>query len=129
MDGRKDFTIDPVNFADLPALVDEVKQGGLRFGIILDPAIAHECKYNNFYSPPPKKKNEHIRFRGIFLGTGYPTFRRGDSNKVFVQWANSSYKPDGQDSNDNNLYGRVSRASYALTREKTISQAYPFFVK
>ena len=58
MDGRKDFTIDPVNFADLPALVDEVKQGGLRFGIILDPAIAHERKYNNFYSPPPKKKKK-----------------------------------------------------------------------
>jgi|LakMenEpi03Aug12_release.lakeMendotaPanAssembly.Ray.scaffolds.fasta_scaffold1047372_2 alpha-glucosidase (family GH31 glycosyl hydrolase) len=126
MDGRKDFTIDPVNFADLPALVDEVKQGGLRFGIILDPAIAHERKYNHFYSP---QKNERIRFRDLFLGTGYPTFRRGDSNKVFVQWANSSYKPDDQDANDNNLYGRVSRASYAITREKTISQAYPFFVQ
>lgn len=44
MDGRKDFTIDPVNFADLPALVDEVKKDGLKFGIILDPAIAHEGK-------------------------------------------------------------------------------------
>lgn len=47
MDKRRDFTIDPVNFADLPALVDEVKRDGLRFGIILDPAIAHECKYLN----------------------------------------------------------------------------------
>lgn len=47
MDKRRDFTIDPVNFADLPALVDEVKRDGLKFGIILDPAIAHECKYLN----------------------------------------------------------------------------------
>jgi maltase-glucoamylase len=46
MDARKDFTIDPVNFGDLPALVDEVKKDGLRFGIILDPAIAHERKCN-----------------------------------------------------------------------------------
>ncbi|EFX87690.1 hypothetical protein DAPPUDRAFT_312136 [Daphnia pulex] len=82
MDARKDFTIDPVNFGDLPALVDEVKKDGLRFGIILDPAIAHER-------------------------TGYLPFRRGDNNKVFVQWANSSYKPEGQAANDNNLYGRV----------------------
>ncbi|KZS13425.1 Lysosomal alpha-glucosidase [Daphnia magna] len=82
MDKRRDFTIDPVNFADLPALVDEVKRDGLKFGIILDPAIAHEL-------------------------LGYPPFSRGDKDKVFVQWANSTYKPDGQAANDNNLYGRV----------------------
>jgi maltase-glucoamylase len=101
MDGRKDFTIDPINFVDLPALVDEVKKDGLRFGIILDPAIMQ----------------------------GYPPFRRGDKSKVFVQWANSSYKPEGQDANDDNLYGRVSRVSYAITREETISQAYSLFVQ
>ncbi|XP_057366105.2 maltase-glucoamylase-like [Daphnia carinata] len=95
MDGRRDFTIDPVNFADLPALVDEVKKDGLRFGIILDPAIAHES------------------FR-------YPPFTRGDNDKVFVQWANSTYKPDDQAANDNNLYGRV------WPRRQT---AFPDFLK
>jgi alpha-glucosidase (family GH31 glycosyl hydrolase) len=35
MDGRRDFTIDPVNFGDLPQLVDEVKKDGLRFIAII----------------------------------------------------------------------------------------------
>lgn len=38
----------------------------------------------------------------------YPPFSRGDKDKVFVQWANSTFKPDGQLANDNTLYGRVS---------------------
>jgi len=39
MDGRRDFTIDPVNFRDLPQLVDEVKKDGLRFIAIIVSAI------------------------------------------------------------------------------------------
>jgi maltase-glucoamylase len=35
MDGRRDFTIDPVNFGDLPQLVDQVKKDGLRFIAII----------------------------------------------------------------------------------------------
>ncbi|KZR99494.1 Lysosomal alpha-glucosidase, partial [Daphnia magna] len=59
MDGRRDFTIDPVNFGDLPALVDEVKKGGLRFVIILDPAIAND----------------------------YETYERGVALSVYAEWA------------------------------------------
>ncbi|KZR98836.1 Lysosomal alpha-glucosidase, partial [Daphnia magna] len=59
MDGRRDFTIDPVNFRDLPALVDEVKKGGLRFVIILDPAIAND----------------------------YATYERGVALSVYAEWA------------------------------------------
>lgn len=77
MDGRKDFTIDPTNFADLPQLVDQVKAEGIKFVVILDPAIA---------------KN-------------YGPFRRGQQQNVFVKWSNTSYIPDNQ--NDDVLYGRV----------------------
>ncbi|ELT99254.1 hypothetical protein CAPTEDRAFT_104310 [Capitella teleta] len=35
----RDFTIDPVNFAGLPEYVDNLKQEGTRYIIILDPAI------------------------------------------------------------------------------------------
>lgn len=35
MDGMKDFTIDPVNFAGLPEYVQQLKSEGTRFVIIL----------------------------------------------------------------------------------------------
>lgn len=82
MAGRKDFTIDRVNFSDLPQLVDEIKTDGVRFVIILDPAIPN--------------------------APGYMPFSRGNRSKVFVQWANETFKPVNQSDNDNNLYGRVS---------------------
>lgn len=81
MDLRKVFTIDSANFGDLPALVEEVKSEGLRFVVILDPAIPNQ--------------------------PGYLPFTRGDRGKVFIQWANSTLKPENQATNDNNLYGRV----------------------
>jgi len=40
MDQQADFTVDPINFADLPAYVDEQRAEGLRYVPILDPAIA-----------------------------------------------------------------------------------------
>ncbi len=81
MNKRKVFTIDPRNFSDLPALVEVVKKDGLRFVVILDPAIPDALNYS--------------------------TFTLGNRAKVFVQWANTTYKPDSQNKNDNNLYGRV----------------------
>ena len=80
MDNRRDFTIDSTNFGDLPALVDDIKTEGIKFGVILDPAIAK----------------------------GYPPFLRGKSGDIFAKWANSSYKPIGQAADDDILYGRVS---------------------
>ncbi|ELU16680.1 hypothetical protein CAPTEDRAFT_122965, partial [Capitella teleta] len=41
MENRKDFTIDPEGWADLPEYVDQLKEEGTRFVIILDPAIAN----------------------------------------------------------------------------------------
>lgn len=78
MDGQRDFTIDPVNFGDLPALVDEVKKDGLRFVVILDPAIAND----------------------------YDTFERGKAANVFIQWANSTLRPPNQPL-DNIVLGNV----------------------
>uniref|UniRef100_A0A0P5BNP6 alpha-glucosidase n=1 Tax=Daphnia magna TaxID=35525 RepID=A0A0P5BNP6_9CRUS len=79
MDGRRDFTIDPVNFGDLPALVDEVKKGGLRFVIILDPAIAND----------------------------YETYERGVALSVYAEWANETLKPDDQPTENNIIIGNV----------------------
>lgn len=79
MDGRRDFTIDPVNFGDLPALVDEVKKGGLRFVIILDPAIAND----------------------------YATYERGVALSVYAEWANETLKPDDQPTENNIIIGNV----------------------
>ena len=79
MDRRRDFTLDPVNFPDLPQLVDEVKMEGLRFIVIFDPAIA----------------------------VGYVTFERGLAANVFIEWANSTIKPSNQPTDDDYLLGRV----------------------
>ena len=79
MDGRRDFTIDPVNFADLPQLVDEVKKDGLRFIVMFDPAIASD----------------------------YPTYDRGLADNVFVEWANKTIKPPGQPTDSDVVLGNV----------------------
>lgn len=42
MDRRLDFTYDKENFAGLPEYIRQVKSDGLRFIIILDPAINAE---------------------------------------------------------------------------------------
>ncbi|NWY95283.1 MGA protein, partial [Loxia curvirostra] len=60
MERNLDFTLSP-RFAGLPALVNKIKAEGMRFIIILDPAISG---------------NE----------TDYPAFTRGVADDVFVQW-------------------------------------------
>lgn len=80
MDGRRDFTIDPVNFGDFPQLVNEVKADGIRFVVILDPAIA----------------------------TDYPVYERAKAANAFVTWANSTIKPPGQPTDSDILIGNVN---------------------
>ncbi|NWW70114.1 MGA protein, partial [Climacteris rufus] len=58
-----DFTLSP-RFSGLPALVDKIKKEGMRFIIILDPAIS---------------ANE----------TDYPAYSRGVEDDVFMTWPNS----------------------------------------
>uniref|UniRef100_A0A8C3J7A0 alpha-glucosidase n=1 Tax=Calidris pygmaea TaxID=425635 RepID=A0A8C3J7A0_9CHAR len=64
MERQLDFTIG-TRFAGLPALVNRIKEEGMRFIIILDPAISG---------------NE----------TNYPTFSRGLQDDVFIKWPNTS---------------------------------------
>uniref|UniRef100_A0A452QIN5 Sucrase-isomaltase n=1 Tax=Ursus americanus TaxID=9643 RepID=A0A452QIN5_URSAM len=65
MERQLDFTIDE-NFRDLPAFVDRIRQEGMRYIIILDPAIS-----GNETKP-------------------YPAFERGQEKDVFVKWPNTS---------------------------------------
>lgn len=83
MDGKKDFTLDKENFGDLPALVDDIKNGGLRFIIILDPAIA--------------------------VNDNYSSYTKGLDGDVYVKWANETIKPNGQNIPNNTLMGAVIR--------------------
>ncbi|XP_063789067.1 maltase-glucoamylase-like [Pseudophryne corroboree] len=65
MERQMDFTLG-ANFAGLPALVDRIRSEGMRFVILLDPAIAG---------------NET---------TPYPAFDRGVQDDVFIKWADGS---------------------------------------
>ncbi|XP_019358783.1 PREDICTED: sucrase-isomaltase, intestinal [Gavialis gangeticus] len=64
MERQLDFTLSP-HFSGLPKLVDKMKAEGMRFIIILDPAISG---------------NE----------TNYPAYTRGLQNDVFIKWPDSS---------------------------------------
>ncbi|KAM6199074.1 sucrase-isomaltase, intestinal [Sarcoramphus papa] len=64
MERQLDFTIG-TRFAGLPALINRIKEEGMRFIIILDPAISG---------------NE----------TNYPTFSRGVQDDVFIKWPNTN---------------------------------------
>ncbi|XP_069474583.1 sucrase-isomaltase, intestinal [Ambystoma mexicanum] len=62
---QMDFTLSPL-FSGLPALVNKIKSEGMRFIILLDPAIA-----GNETEP-------------------YPAFTRGLKDDVFIKWADGS---------------------------------------
>ncbi|NXL92542.1 MGA protein, partial [Alectura lathami] len=64
MERQLDFTLSP-RFAGLPALINKIKQEGMRFIIILDPTISG---------------NE----------TNYPAFSRGVQDDVFIKWPNTN---------------------------------------
>lgn len=79
MEGKKDFTIDPINFGDLPQLVDQLKTEGIRFIVILDPAIAND----------------------------YDVYFRGKAANVFIQWANSTLRPPEEPFDNDIIFGTV----------------------
>ncbi|KAM4693329.1 maltase-glucoamylase-like [Discoglossus pictus] len=65
MERQMDFTLSP-NFTGLPALVDKIRLEGMKFIILLDPAIA-----GNETKP-------------------YPAFERGVTDDVFIKWTDGS---------------------------------------
>ena len=83
MDGRRDFTVDPIHFGDLPQLIRDVKNDGLRFIVILDPAIAID----------------------------YPSYENGKALDVYIKWDNETTIPDDQPS-DLTLLGNVCISIY-----------------
>lgn len=97
MDGKKDFTLNSTSFGDLPALVDEIKSGGLRFIIILDPAIAVDDSYQSYLN--------------------------GLEKDVYVKWANESIKPPGQNLPNNILMGAVRN----LRTSRNVKSMMSFF--
>uniref|UniRef100_A0ABK0LR68 Maltase-glucoamylase 2 n=1 Tax=Rattus norvegicus TaxID=10116 RepID=A0ABK0LR68_RAT len=64
MDRKLDFTLSP-NFQNLSVLINQMKTNGMRFILVLDPAISG---------------NE----------THYLTFTRGQENNVFIKWPDSN---------------------------------------
>ncbi|XP_037793117.1 maltase-glucoamylase, intestinal-like [Penaeus monodon] len=72
MDRRLDFTYDKENFAGLPEYIRQVKSDGLRFIIILDPAINAELPAGE-----------------------YPVHEAGIANDVYITW------PEGQAPDEN----------------------------
>ncbi|XP_004709306.1 lysosomal alpha-glucosidase isoform X2 [Echinops telfairi] len=68
MDGRRDFTFNQDSFADLPALVQELHQGGRRYIMIVDPAISSSGAAGSY-----RPYDEGLR-RGVFItnDTGQP---------------------------------------------------------
>ncbi|XP_008581187.1 PREDICTED: LOW QUALITY PROTEIN: maltase-glucoamylase, intestinal-like [Galeopterus variegatus] len=64
MDRKLDFTLSP-NFQNLSFLIEQMKKDGMRFILILDPAISG---------------NE----------TDYLTFTRGEENNVFIKWPDTN---------------------------------------
>ncbi|XP_053566084.1 maltase-glucoamylase [Bombina bombina] len=65
MERQMDFTLSP-NFTGLPSLVDKIRSEGMRFIVLLDPAIA-----GNETKP-------------------YPAFTRGVADDVFIKWDDGS---------------------------------------
>uniref|UniRef100_A0A8C0Y2K0 Lysosomal alpha-glucosidase n=9 Tax=Castor canadensis TaxID=51338 RepID=A0A8C0Y2K0_CASCN len=82
MDGRRDFTFNKDGFADFPAAVRELHQGGRRYILIVDPAISSAGPAGSY-----RPYDEGLR-RGVFITneTGQPLM-----GKV---WPGSTAFPD-----------------------------------
>ncbi|XP_066093234.1 lysosomal alpha-glucosidase isoform X1 [Saccopteryx bilineata] len=82
MDARRDFTFNKDGFGDLPAMVQELHQGGRRYVMIVDPAISSSGPAGSY-----RPYDEGLR-RGVFITneTGQPLI-----GKV---WPGSTAFPD-----------------------------------
>ncbi|XP_009581162.1 PREDICTED: lysosomal alpha-glucosidase, partial [Fulmarus glacialis] len=63
MDGYRDFTVDPQNFASLPSLVEDLHKHRQRYVMILDPGISSTSPHGSYWP-----FDEGLR-RGLFLNT------------------------------------------------------------
>ncbi|KAK7063114.1 hypothetical protein SK128_019864 [Halocaridina rubra] len=80
---NRDFTYDPVDWADLPDLLQELHNDDLKVTLILDPALVVD--WDN-----------------------YPPGQRGKDADVYLKWLSSAYIPEDQDPSWNDyMVGRV----------------------
>ncbi|XP_042208906.1 probable maltase-glucoamylase 2 isoform X2 [Homarus americanus] len=101
MDRRMDFTIDQDNYQGFPEYVEQMKEDGLRFIVILDPTINAEL---------PKEE--------------YPTHHRALEADVYIKWAAATDRSVVQENNGGDL-GNVM-LGYVWPDNKT---AFPNFFK
>ncbi|KAK3600456.1 hypothetical protein CHS0354_037863 [Potamilus streckersoni] len=77
MHERLDFTIDKVNFGGLPEYVQQLKTEGIRFIIILDPALNSEV-------------------------ANYSAYERGFQKDIFIKWPHGT-SPDSKYANNTDI--------------------------
>lgn len=80
-DRNLDFTYDPVNFAGLPQYVDQLKNEGIKFIIIIDPALNTEVP-------------------------GYQPYIRGQQQDVWIKWP-ANNNPQYWETGNQNMLGYV----------------------
>ncbi|KAF2354035.1 P-type trefoil domain [Trinorchestia longiramus] len=73
MEGFKGFTLDTVQFGDLPQYVLQLREEGVKFVTILDPHIP------------------------VFEGPAYPVHERAMDQDVYIKWGPDADLPDGGD--------------------------------
>ncbi|XP_067946524.1 sucrase-isomaltase, intestinal-like [Watersipora subatra] len=83
MDGRKDFTVDPIHFHDMPAYFRKLQDDHMKIIIILDPAIS--------------------------IQANYPIYPEGKAEDVFIKWPtdDSSKICDKCEDDRHNMFGYV----------------------
>lgn len=81
-DERKDFTVDPDKWKDLPNYFEYLKEVGMKTVMILDPAL-------------------------IVNNTDYWPYETGKEKDIFIRWPGVS--PDFADTNSSIMLGYVSR--------------------
>ncbi|ROT64340.1 alpha glucosidase [Penaeus vannamei] len=83
MDRQRDFTYDPVNWGDMPDLINELHNDNIKVTLILDPALVIDFDY---YAPAA----------------------RGKDSDVFIKWSDPSFVPSDQEAGtDDYMVGYV----------------------
>ncbi|KAK8727326.1 hypothetical protein OTU49_009816, partial [Cherax quadricarinatus] len=71
-DNKRDFTLDPINFGDMPELIQELHDDNIRVTLLVDPALVIDFE-------------------------NYPPVARGKEADVFIKWSDPSLVPDDQE--------------------------------
>jgi alpha-glucosidase (family GH31 glycosyl hydrolase) len=86
-DERKDFTIDQIDWEELPAYFDKLHNLGMKTVLILDPAL-------------------------VVNDSSYWPYTTGKEKGVFIEWPDNN--PDFNDTQSNIMLGYVIKIDYLL---------------